>query len=274
MNENDRTGKLFPVTGTRMPVLFVGHGSPENALGPNAYNRTWKLLGEIIPKPALILSVSAHWVIDKETGVTAMMRPRTIHDFYGFPPELYRIQYPAPGSPEGAAMVRSAIGSGSVYSDNEWGLDHGTWSVLGHMYPEADIPVVQLSLNYGHPAALHYGRGRELATLRDRGVLILGSGNCVHNLMMLRSDEKTWPWATQFDEFVRDRIVAGDHDPLIRYESFANARSAHPSAEHYLPLLYALGAAGNEPFQFFNEGIFAGSVSMRSVLFGSNATLG
>jgi 4,5-DOPA dioxygenase extradiol len=273
MNGNDRTEDLFPVTGTRMPVLFVGHGSPENALGPNEYNRNWKRLGEVLPKPALILAISAHWVVGDGTGVTAMEKPRTIHDFYGFPPELYQIHYPAPGSPEGAAMVSSAIGPGAVYADNEWGLDHGTWSVLCHMYPKADIPVVQLSLNYEHPAALHYERGKELAKLRDRGVLIIGSGNCVHNLMMLRSDGKTWPWATQFDAFVRDRIKAGDHESLVRYESFATARSAHPSSEHYLPLLYALGASGNDPVQFFNEGMFAGSVSMRSVLFGSAVSL-
>ena len=273
MNDHDRPEERLPVTGTRMPVLFVGHGSPENALGPNEYNRNWKKLGEILPKPALILSVSAHWVVENGTGVTAMARPGTIHDFYGFPPELYRIQYPAPGSPEGASMVGSAIGPGAVYPDNEWGLDHGTWSVLRHMYPDADVPVVQLSLNYGHPASLHHKRGRKLARLRDRGVLIIGSGNCVHNLMMLRSDNKTWPWAIQFDTFVRDRILAGDHESLVRYESFANARSAHPSSEHYLPLLYALGASGNDPMQFFNEGIFAGSVSMRSVLFGSSVTL-
>jgi 4,5-DOPA dioxygenase extradiol len=256
-----------------MPVLFVGHGSPENALGLNGYNRNWKRLGELIPKPALILCISAHWVIDKGTAVTAMAKPRTIHDFYGFPPELYRIQYPAPGSPEGAAIVRSVIVSGSVFFDNEWGLDHGTWSVLRHMYPEADVPVIQLSLNYGHPAALHYQRGEELAPLRDRGVLIIGSGNCVHNLMMLRSDGKTWPWATQFDAFVRDRIAAGDRESLVRYESYANARSAHPSSEHYLPLLYALGASENDSAQFFNEGMFAGSVSMRSVIFGNPVDL-
>jgi 4,5-DOPA dioxygenase extradiol len=137
------------------------------------------------------------------------------------------------------------------------------------MYPKADIPVIQLSLNYGHPAALHYERGKKLAQLRDSGVLIIGSGNCVHNLMMLRSDGKTWPWATQFDAFVRDRITAGDHESLVGYESYANARSAHPSSEHYLPLLYALGASENDSPQFFNEGMFAGSVSMRSVIFGN-----
>jgi 4,5-DOPA dioxygenase extradiol len=273
MNGNNFPDDHFPVTGPRMPVLFIGHGSPENALGLNGYNGNWKRLGEILPKPALILCISAHWAINKGTAVTAMAKPRTIHDFYGFPPELYRIRYPAPGSPEGAAMVRSVIGSESVYPDNEWGLDHGTWSVLCHIYPEADVPVIQLSLNYEHPATLHYQRGKELAQLRDRGVLIIGSGNCVHNLMMLRSDGKTWPWATQFDAFVRDRIKAGDHESLVRYESFATARSAHPSSEHYLPLLYALGACGNDPFRFFNEGMFAGSVSMRSVIFGNPVDL-
>jgi 4,5-DOPA dioxygenase extradiol len=273
MNGNNPPDHHFPVTGHRMPVLFIGHGSPENALGLNKYNSNWKRLGELIPKPALILCISAHWVIGRGTAVTAMEKPRTIHDFYGFPQELYRIQYPAPGSPDGAAMVQSVIGSESVYTHNEWGLDHGTWSVLCHMYPKADIPVIQLSLNYGHPATLHYQRGKELAQLRDRGVLIIGSGNCVHNLMMLRSDGKTWPWATQFEEFVRYRILAGDHESLVRYESYANARSAHPSSEHYLPLLYALGASAGDSLQFFNEGMFAGSVSMRSVIFGNDVNL-
>ncbi len=270
---NVQPDERFPVTGTRMPVLFVGHGSPENALGPNEYNRNWKRLGEVLPKPTLILCISAHWVVDEGTAVTAMAQPGTIHDFYGFPPELYRIQYPAPGSPEGAALVQSAVRSGPVTPDTGWGLDHGTWSVLRHMYPGADIPVVQLSLNYRQPTALQYRMGTELASLRDRGVLIIGSGNCVHNLMMLRSDGKIWPWATQFDLFVRDRITEGDHQSLVRYDSYANARSAHPSSEHFLPLLYALGAAGTDPPRFFNEGMFAGSVSMRSVLFGNPASL-
>jgi 4,5-DOPA dioxygenase extradiol len=259
---------LFPMTDSSLPVIFVGHGSPENALGTNEYNQNWKRLGHELPRPKLILSISAHWVIHEGTAVTAMDRPRTIHDFYGFPEELYGVEYGAPGSPTGAELIQNVVRSVPVHADHEWGLDHGTWSVLTHMFPDADIPVVQFSLNYHHPPELHYEIGRQLRELRRRGVLIIGSGNLVHNLMMIRFGEKSYAWAIKFDEFVRNCIRKNDYEALVHYENQDTARLAHPTSEHYLPLLYVLGAAGNDSHQFFNEEIFAGSISMRSVVFG------
>jgi 4,5-DOPA dioxygenase extradiol len=255
-----------------MPVLFIGHGSPENALGTNEFNTSWKRLARSLLRPRLILCISAHWVIQEGTAVTAMDRPKTIHDFYGFPEELYALRYGAPGSPEGAELVRRTVRMVSVNADYEWGLDHGTWSVLLHMYPEADIPVVQLSLNYNHPLPLHFGIGEELRSLRDQGVLIIGSGNLVHNLMMLRMSGEPYPWALDFDRTVKERIVNRDYASLVAYSGLRNAAVAHPTSEHYLPLLYVLGAAGNDAPRFFNETIFAGSVSMRSVVFGMDLT--
>ena len=252
----------------RMPVVFVGHGSPENAGAANDFNRAWKQLGRDLPRPRLILSLSAHWIIHEGTAVTAMSRPKTIHDFYGFPEELYAIEYDAPGSPEDAALVRRIVRSIRVDPDLEWGLDHGTWSVLRHMYPDADIPVLQLSLNYSHSPPLHYRIGQELSVLRDQGVLIIGSGNLVHNLGMMRMDPEPYAWATEFDRMVKARILARDHGPLVRFTGLTDAHLAHPTSEHYLPLLYILGAAGDDNPRFFNETIFAGSVSMRGVVFG------
>jgi 4,5-DOPA dioxygenase extradiol len=254
----------------KMPVAFIGHGSPENALENNPFSTAWKRLGEMIPKPALILSISAHWVIQEGTAVTAIEHPRTIHDFYGFPPELYRIEYPAPGSSEGAKLVQNLVRSSSIGLDYEWGLDHGTWSVLRHMYPDADIPVIQLSLNYHQPLSLLYRIGEELSPLRTRGVLILGSGNLVHNLMMFNMHVKPYPWAVEFDDIVKNNLVSRDHDSLIDYTKYHISSLAHPTSEHYLPLLCAIGAAVDDKPQFFNETIFAGSVSMRSVVFGLN----
>ncbi|MGA2913776.1 MAG: 4,5-DOPA dioxygenase extradiol [Methanoregula sp.] len=252
----------------RMPVAFIGHGSPENALGNNPFSNTWKRLGEMIPKPALILSISAHWVTQEGIAVTAIEHPRTIHDFYGFPDELYRIEYPAPGSLEGAKLVQNLVRSSSIGLDYEWGLDHGTWSVLRHMYPDADIPVIQLSLNYNQPLSLLYRIGKELNLLRTRGVLILGSGNLVHNLMMLNMHAKPYPWAVEFDDIVKTNLETKDYDSLINYTKYHISSLAHPTSEHYLPLICVIGAAGGDRPQFFNETIFGGSVSMRSVVFG------
>jgi len=252
----------------RMPVAFIGHGSPENALGNNPFSNTWKRLGEMIPKPALILSISAHWVTQEGIAVTAIEHPRTIHDFYGFPDELYRIEYPAPGSLEGAKLVQNLVRSSSIGLDYEWGLDHGTWSVLRHMYPDADIPVIQLSLNYNQPLSLLYRIGKELNLLRTRGVLILGSGNLVHNLMMLNMHAKPYPWAVEFDDIVKTNLETRDYDSLINYTKYHISSLAHPTSEHYLPLICVIGAAGGDRPQFFNETIFGGSVSMRSVVFG------
>lgn len=252
----------------RMPVAFIGHGSPENALGNNPFSTAWKHLAEVIQKPALILSISAHWVIQEGTAVTATVNPRTIHDFYGFPSELYRIEYPAPGSPEGAKLVQNLIRSSSIALDYEWGLDHGTWAVLRHMYPDADIPVIQLSLNYNLSLPHLFRIGKELSSLRERGVLILGSGNLVHNLMMLNMHAQPYPWAVEFDDIVKNKLAARDYDSLIDYTKYRISSLAHPTSEHYLPLLCVTGAAGDDSPQFFNETIFAGSVSMRSVVFG------
>ena len=255
-----------------MPVIFVGHGSPENALGTNEYNAEWKKLGREMPRPSIILCISAHWVIHEGTAVTAMSRPRTIHDFYGFPDELYAIEYNAPGSAEGAMLVQEAIRSTPVETDFEWGLDHGTWSVLRHMYPEADIPVIQLSLNYHHPQELHFRSGQELRKLRNRGVLIVSSGNLVHNLMMLRTGADAYPWAAEFDLTVKKLVEKREYAALVSYTTLKNAHLAHPSAEHYLPLLYTLGAAGSDTPRFFSEKIFAGSVSMRGIIFGHDGS--
>lgn len=265
-----RSGEVMPAfpAHSRMPVAFIGHGSPENALENNPFTTRWKRLGEMIPEPALILSISAHWVIQEGTAVTAITHPRTIHDFYGFPDELYRIEYPAPGSLEGAKLVQNLVRSSSIGLDYEWGLDHGTWSVLRHMYPAADIPVVQLSLNYNQPLSILFRIGEELSLLRDRGVLILGSGNLVHNLMMLNMNAKPYPWAVEFDDIVKNNLTTGDYDSLIDYTKYHISSLAHPTSEHYLPLICVIGAAGDDRPRFFNEAIFAGSVSMRSVVFG------
>jgi 4,5-DOPA dioxygenase extradiol len=260
--------KITPLSDGRMPVLFIGHGSPENALGTNEYNARWKQLGRSLPRPRFIVCISAHWVIQEGTAVTAMSKPKTIHDFYGFPEELYALRYDAPGSPEGAALVQRVVRSVSVNPDYEWGLDHGTWSVLLHMFPEADIPVVQLSLNYNHPLPLHFTIGEELRELREQGVLIIGSGNLVHNLRMLGMGREAYPWAEDFDRTVKDRVMKRDYASLVSYRELKNAAVAHPTSEHYLPLLYVLGAAGSDTPRFFNETIFGGSVSMRSIVFG------
>ena len=256
---------------TAMPVVFIGHGSPENALGNSPFSITWEHLGEVLPRPALILSISAHWVIQEGMAVTAASHPRTIHDFYGFPPELYRIKYPAPGSLEGAKLVQKLV-SNSIALDYEWGLDHGTWSVLRHMYPAADIPVIQLSLNYNLPLPLLFRTGERLRPLREQGVLILGSGNLVHNLMLLDMHAEPYPWAVEFDAIVINNLVSGDYESLIDYTRYHISSLAHPTSEHYLPLLCVMGAAGDDRPQFFNETIFGGSVSMRGVIFGLDDT--
>jgi len=256
--------------GQKMPVLFVGHGSPENAALDNEYSQTWKAIGQKLPKPKAILCVSAHW-LTMGTAVTAMEKPRTIHDFYGFPPALYRIMYPAPGSPQLAQRVLSLIKTVKPQADSEWGLDHGTWSVLKHMFPKADVPVLQLSIDYQLPLARHHQIGTELAALRKEGVLILGSGNLVHNLSMMRMGSKPFPWAVEFDEKVKADLSRGDAEALIHFQRYPDADLALPTYEHYLPLLYALGAAGKEKPQFFCESIFASSVSMRGVAYGMDS---
>jgi len=227
-----------------MPAVFVGHGSPTNALAQNRATEAWQELGKVLPRPRAILAVSAHWYT-RGTYTTANARPETIHDFGGFPKPLYEIRYDAPGDPELASRVVEMLAPVAARESTEWGLDHGTWSVLLHMYPEADIPVVQLSIDGTQPPAFHYAVGKRLASLRDDGVLILGSGGIVHNLALADWAGTRPPpaWAIQFDQTVRERVTGADDSALVEFEQFGDAaRLSVPTPEHYLPLLYVLGA--------------------------------
>jgi len=259
----------FPETGQTMPVLFVGHGSPMNAIESNPFASAWAEIGSGLPRPKAIVCVSAHWET-RGTAVTAMDQPRTIYDFYGFPPELYRVQYPAPGSPALAQMIRQTAHEFGVQADMQWGLDHGTWSVLKRMFPAADIPVVQLSLDTSQPPETHYRIGRALRTLRRRGLLVLGSGNIVHNLRMLAWEDKGFDWAIEADAVMGDLLAKGDDASILRFpETTRAARLAVPTREHFYPLLYILGLREeNEEAQFFADQITLGSISMRSVRYG------
>lgn len=257
------SANALPAT-ERMPALFVGHGDPMNAIEDNPFSRTWTRIGRELPKPLAILSVSAHWFI-RETLVNVSAQPRTIHDFYGFPQELYDQRYPCPGAPTAAEEARRAAKDVPIGLDTEWGLDHGTWSVLKRLYPGADVPTFQLSLDYTKPSRFHYELGRALAPLRRKGVLIMGSGNIVHNLGMVDpSADRPFDWAAEFGDVSRKLIEAGDHDALVAYEKLGHAANLSiPSPDHYWPLLYALGLQEkDETPSFFNEGIVYGSVSM------------
>lgn len=261
----------------RMPVLFLGHGSPMNAIEDNAWRRSWQALGERFgtdyPRPQLILCVSAHW-LTQGWKIGAMASPRTIHDFGGFPQALFDQQYPVPGHPAAAEEISRLLQDPPVQLDTqEWGLDHGAWSVLKPMFPSADIPVMQLSMDYSRPPAEHFAMGRQLAPLRDHGVLIVGSGNTVHNLRTMRRDlpdNQAYDWAVKFDRWVAERIEKGELAALADFASQGEAAQlSQPSHEHYLPLLYAAGAAEpGEPFRFFNEGYQGASIAMRSVVWG------
>ena len=257
----------------RMPAIFFGHGNPMNALLTNSFTQAWSGVGAAIPRPRGVLSISAHWYVPG-LAVTAMTTPRTIHDFGGFPRELFQYEYPAPGEPQLAARVQKLLAPLEIVADEAWGLDHGTWSVLCHVFPAADIPVVQLSIDETRPAAFHYDIGRRLSPLRDEGILVLGSGDIVHNLHAYawgRHSAEPYDWALRFEAKARDLIVAGDHDPLVNYESLGrDARLSVPTPDHYLPLLYVLGASEKgERVTFPVEGIDGGSVSMLAVQFGS-----
>ena len=240
-----------------------------NALEDNPHTRAWRQLGETMPRPRAILAVSAHWYT-RGTGVTAMAQPRTIHDFYGFPPALFAQRYPAPGDPALAQQIQELLHPVAVSADQEWGLDHGTWSVLAHVYPQADIPVVQLSIDATQPPEHHYQLGRRLAPLRDAGVLIFGSGNVVHNLRRLNWEPaaSAYPWAAAFDSRLRGALAEGDHRAAIHYERFGEAAALSvPTPEHYLPLLYVLGAGcTGDAVSFPTDGIEMGSISMLTVL--------
>jgi len=265
----------------RMPVLFIGHGSPMNAIDDNAWRRRWQAVGQEFgaryPQPQLILCISAHWLTRGGWWLTGMDRPRTIHDFGGFPQALFAQQYPAPGAPQAAAEIAQALhqpehGAALGLDLEHWGLDHGAWSVLMPMFPEARIPVVQLSMDYARSPAEHFALARQLQGLRERGVLIVGSGNIVHNLRAIRfdvPDDQAYDWAVEFDSVVGDWIRQGKLDQLDGFQQLgAVAREAHPTHEHYLPLLYAAGAVDSDKDapRFFNEGFQAASISMRSVL--------
>ena len=249
----------------RMPVVFVGHGNPMNAIEPNEFHKSWQRLGQALPVPDAVLCISAHWETDG-VAVTATPRPETIHDFYGFPPALFEVRYPAPGEPELARRTAALLADTNVRLDTGRGLDHGAWSVLAPMYPEADVPIVQLSLDTRRPGDFHYRLGKALAPLRDEGVLIMASGNIVHNLRLLNYRDPTPPtWALEADAQIRGHIDARDHEALIDYERLGAAvRQGIPTNEHYLPLLYAMGLQEDgDALSFFNTAVW-GSISMTS----------
>jgi 4,5-DOPA dioxygenase extradiol len=255
-----------------MPVLFVGHGSPMNGIEDNEFSERWKQMAKEIPQPAAVLVISAHW-FSKGTRITAMDFPETIHDFGGFPQALSDVQYPAPGNPSLAMETASLIHSAHVELDHDWGLDHGAWTVVRHMYPEANIPVLQLSIDYTKGAQYHFDLAKELYDLRKKGVLIIGSGNMVHNLRMvswakINEAGYGYDWALNMNDKFKQLITEGDYHPLINYESLgAESRLAIPTPEHYLPLLYSLGLKGNkDEVSFFNDKAIAGSLTMTSVL--------
>lgn len=256
----------------RMPVIFFGHGNPMNALADNDITRGWSDLGRSLPRPKAVLCVSAHWYIPA-VAVTAMERPRTIHDFGGFPRALFEVEYPAPGSPGLARRVAELLGDGVLMDEGQWGLDHGTWSVLCHVFPDADVPVVQLSINEAEPAPFHYQLAQQLHALRDEGYLVIGSGNLVHNLHTYawgKQNVEPFDWALRFEAAARELISKGDHAPLISYEEMGpDAMRSAPTPDHYLPLLYVLALQRpDDEVSFPIEGFDGGSVSMTTVRIG------
>ncbi|HZL09291.1 MAG TPA: 4,5-DOPA dioxygenase extradiol [Prolixibacteraceae bacterium] len=259
------TDSLIP--SERMPLLFVGHGSPANAIEDNVFNRKWAEIGKQMPRPQAILCISAHW-LTSGTFVTAMEKPRTIHDFSGFSDELFRQQYSVPGSPEMAEFVQQMQPKDLIRPNFDWGLDHGTWSVLKPMFPMADIPVFQLSIDYSKPPEFHFELARQLAKLREKGVMVIGSGNIVHNLRLLQFNEQIPEWASDFDTKIANWIETNDAQSVVNFQKMGSlAKMAHPSYDHFLPLIYALGFKSKDEFpEFFNTGFQLGSISMRSVI--------
>ena len=255
-----------------MPAIFFGHGNPMNALADNEWTRSWANIGNSIRRPKAILSISAHWYVPA-VAVTAMDRPRTIHDFGGFPKELFEFNYPANGSPEIAERVNELLGGNIQMDENYWGLDHGTWSVLCHVFPDADVPVVQLSIDETKPAKWHYETAKKLASLRDEDILIIGSGNLIHNLHAYawgKHDVQPFEWALRFEKTARELITAGDHMPLVNYGSLGkDAMLSAPTPDHYLPLIYILGLVRDDDVVSFPvDGFDGGSISMTSVRLG------
>jgi len=255
-----------------MPAIFFGHGNPMNALSKNTYTDGWNAIGRQLPRPKAILAVSAHWYIPA-TAVTAVSRPRTIHDFGGFPRELYEVEYPAPGDPSLAKRVQELLAPISTALDEHWGLDHGTWSVLCHVFPDADIPVVQLSIDETRSPEFHYQIGKRLAPLRDEGVLVMGSGNIIHNLHAYAwgtHGVEPFDWALRFEKQARELLLKGDDVSLVAYDTLGrDAKLSVPTPEHYLPLLYVIALRREgEPVSFPVEGVDGGSVSMLTIQFG------
>ena len=253
------------------PLLFVGHGNPMNAIEENEFSRGWQAMAEELPSPAAVLCVSAHWMTEG-SQVTGTERPQTVHDFYGFPDELFAVEYPAPGHPGLAKETQHLVRTTAVTLDSSWGFDHGCWSVLKAMYPRADVPVVQLSLDMTKPAAWHYALGQELTRLRSKGVLIIGSGDIVHNLRLLdwANPDGAFDWAQEMNEKFKDAIIKNDHQALIDYRSYGRgAALAVPTPDHYLPLLYILALKRPaEEIRFFNDRVIMGSLSMTSLHIG------
>lgn len=273
LNELNKLTDSFKST-EKLPVLFVGHGSPMNAIEENEFVSGWRNIGKTIRKPSAILCISAHWET-KGTYVTAMEKPRTIHDFGGFPGELYEVQYPAPGSPGLAKETKTIIKKTDIGLDEIWGLDHGCWSVIKHLYPAADVPVIQLSLDYYQEPQYHYDLAKELSSLRNKGILIVGSGNIVHNLGLVAWDKFNEPgfgydWAIEANEKVKKFILSNDHKSLIDYKQQGRAfNMAIPTPDHFLPLLYSLALKEeNEKIEIFNDKAVAGSLTMTSIKIG------
>jgi 4,5-DOPA dioxygenase extradiol len=267
------TDELSP-DDSLMPILFIGHGSPMNGIENNHFSQQWEKTAKGIPTPNAIIVISAHWLTNG-TFVTAMDHPKTIHDFGGFPEALYQVQYPAPGDALLASETKSLIASTNVGLDHDWGLDHGAWTVVRRMYPDASIPVLQLSIDYSKGAEYHYNLAKELTALRKKGVLIIGSGNLVHNLRMIAWDKMEVPnygfdWAIEMHEIFKQKISAGDHKALINYESLGkSAKLAIPTPDHYFPLMYILGLQQKQETPvYFNDQLVAGSLNMTSVQFG------
>lgn len=254
-----------------MPALFFGHGNPMLTLSTSSYTEAWAAVGRSIPRPKAVLSISAHWYI-RQSAVTIAAKPSTIHDFGGFPEELFAVEYPAPGSPELARRVQSLLSPTAVHLDEEWGLDHGTWTVLRHVFPKADVPIVQLSIDRTQPPQFHFDLGQRLMPLREEGVLIVGSGNIVHNLALFDWGGKVPPfdWAVRFDQRVRDALAKGEDKSLVDHQRLGqDARLSIPTPDHYLPLLYVLGLRRKgEAVSFPVEAFDGGSMSMRAVRFG------
>lgn len=251
---------------TKMPVLFVGHGSPMNAIEDNEYSRTWTSIAERIPNPKVIVSISAHW-FTKGTKIMNEEKPKTIYDMYGFPKELYEIEYNSPGSPSIAKVTKKLISKESEY-DNSWGIDHGTWSVLVHMYPDRDIPVFQISIDASAPPEAHYNIGKELRSLREEGVLIFASGNVVHNLRLVdwHKGSKGFDWAYEFDDYIYENIKTRSYNKIIKYNELGEVV---PTPDHFYPLLYALGASDEEDkVSVFNKSCELGSLTMTGYLWG------